>query len=82
MDQDKRRYRLLKRDVKQAGTGKMRRHLKRALTNRPEDAAETAFDYGRNSSASLNGNDRDATRRRSQLPTEDSDSAEEEGRRV
>ncbi len=64
MDQDKRRYRQLKRDVKRAGTRKMRRHLQRELADNPEEAAHSAFDYGRNSSASLNGNDRDATRRR------------------
>jgi hypothetical protein len=64
MDQDKRRYRQLKRDVKRAGTRKMRRHLRRELSDNPEEAAHSEFDYGRNSSAGLNGNDRDATRRR------------------
>jgi hypothetical protein len=33
------------------------------LTENPEEAAQTDFDFGRKSSASLNGNDRDATRR-------------------
>jgi hypothetical protein len=64
MDQDKRFYRKLKRDVKRAGTRKMRRHLQRELTENPEEAAGTDFDYGRDSSVSLNGNDHDATRRR------------------
>jgi hypothetical protein len=64
MDQDKRRYRKLKRDVKQAGNRARRRHLKRELTANPEEAAHSDFDFGRKSSASLNGNDRDATRRR------------------
>jgi hypothetical protein len=64
MDQEKRRYRQLKRDVKRAGTRKMRRHLQRELADNPEEAAHSAFDYGRNSSASLNGNDHDATRLR------------------
>jgi hypothetical protein len=64
MDQDKRFYRKLKRDVKRAGTRKLRRHLQRELADNPEEAARTDFDYGRQSSASLNGNDRDATRRR------------------
>jgi hypothetical protein len=64
MDQDKRRYRKLKRDVKQAGNRARRRHLKRELIDNPEGAAHTDFDFGRKSSASLNGNDRDATRRR------------------
>ena len=64
MDQDKRRYRKLKRDVKRAGNRKRRQHLKRALADNPEEAAHPDFDYGRDSSASLPGNDRDATRRR------------------
>ena len=64
MDQDKRRYRQLKRDVKRAGNRARRRHLKRELADNPEEAADTDFDFGRKSSASLNGNDRDATRRR------------------
>ncbi len=61
---DKRRLRQLKRDVKQAGNRKRRRHLKRTLRGDPEGAAEAEFDYGRDCSAGLNGNDRDATRRR------------------
>jgi hypothetical protein len=64
MDQDKRRLRQLKRDVKKAGNRKRRRQLQRELTDNPEEAAHSEFDYGRNSSASLNGIDNDATRRR------------------
>jgi hypothetical protein len=64
MDQEKRRHRQLKRDVKKAGNRKRRQHLKRELTERPEEAASTEFDYGRDSSAPLNGIDQDATRRR------------------
>jgi hypothetical protein len=70
MNQDKRRHRELKRDIKRAGTRKMRRRLKRALTDDPEGAADATFDYGRNSSASLNGIDQDATRRRPRSPGE------------
>jgi len=64
MEQDKRRYRKLKRDVKQAGNRKRRRHLQRELLDHPEAVAQTDFDFGRDSSAGLNGNDRDSTRRR------------------
>lgn len=64
MDQDKRRYRQLKRDIKKAGNRARRRHLKRDLTDNPEGGAQTDFDFGRKSSAWLNGNDCDATRRR------------------
>ena len=58
MDQDKRRQRELKREIKRAGNRKRRRSLARNLEANPE----VEFDYGRDSSAPLNGNDRDATR--------------------
>jgi hypothetical protein len=64
VDQDKRRYRQLKRDIKRAGNRKRRQHLKRELHENPGEAAHSEFDFGRNSSASLNGNDQDSTRRR------------------
>ena len=62
MDQDKRRQRELKRDLKRAGNRKRRRSLARELQANPEAEAHAEFDYGRDSSAPLNGNDRDATR--------------------
>jgi hypothetical protein len=64
MDQDKRTFRKLKRDVKRAGNKRRRRHLKRELTERPEEAPHSEFDFGRTSSAGLNGMDNDATRKR------------------
>jgi hypothetical protein len=64
MDQDKRRYRELKRDLKRAGNRKRRRHLQRQLREQPDEAARVDFDFGRDSTTGLNGNDRDATRRR------------------
>ena len=63
MDQDKRRQRELKRDIKQAGNRKRRRALARDLQVDPEGATDAEFDYGHASSEPLNGNDRDATRR-------------------
>jgi hypothetical protein len=63
MDPDKRQLRKLKRDLKRAGSKRRRRHLKRELAERPEDAPYTEFDFGRHSSAGLNGLDQDATRR-------------------
>ena len=54
----------MKRTLKQAGNRARRRHLKRELTDNAAEAALTDFDFGRKNSASLNGNDRDATRRR------------------
>jgi hypothetical protein len=61
---EKREYRKLKREIKKAGNRKRRQHLKRALSANPEEVADAQFEYGRDSSAALNGNDRDATRRR------------------
>jgi hypothetical protein len=59
---DKRRLRKLKRDIKRSGNRKRRQHLKRTLADNPEGAAEVEFDFGRDSSEFLNGNDRDGTR--------------------
>jgi hypothetical protein len=64
MNDDKRRQRQLKRDIKKAGNRKRRQHLKRDLAKDPEEAAHTEFDFGRDSSESLNGIDNDPTRRR------------------
>jgi hypothetical protein len=64
MDQDKRRYRKLKRDVKRAGNKRRRAHLKRELADNPEEARFSEFDFGETSSDTMNGMDRDATRRR------------------
>jgi hypothetical protein len=71
MDQDKRRYRKLKRDIKAAGNRKRRRTLQRALQDDPQNAADVDFEYGRDSSATMNGNDHDSTRRRKERPDED-----------
>jgi hypothetical protein len=64
MDQEKRKHRELKREVKKAGNRRRRQHLKRDLRDNPEEAAHTEFEFGRASSAGLNGIDHDATRRR------------------
>ncbi len=70
MDQDKRRQRQLKRSIKRAGKKKVRQQLKRELLEKPEEAAHSEIEYGRASSAELNGMDRDATRRRDDDETE------------
>jgi hypothetical protein len=64
MDQDKRRQRRLKRDVKRAGNKRRRNQLKRELVERPEAAHESEEELGRYRSADYNGLDQDATRRR------------------
>jgi hypothetical protein len=61
---DKRQHRQLKRAIKKAGNRKRRQHLQRQLRDDPAEAADADFDFGRDSSAGLNGIDRDATRRR------------------
>ena len=66
MDQDKRRYRKLKRDVKRAGNKRRRAHLKRELANNPDEAPFSQFDFGQTSSETMNGMDQDATRVRTQ----------------
>jgi hypothetical protein len=70
MDREKRELRQLKREVKRAGNKKRRRYLKRELQEHPEDAAHTDFEFGHDSSATLNGLDQDSTRRRSKSSDE------------
>jgi hypothetical protein len=58
MDPHKREMRQLKRDIKRAGNKKRRQTLKRDLAENPEEAHQTEFDFGRDSSRDLNGLDR------------------------
>jgi hypothetical protein len=64
MEPDKRQLRQLKRAIKRAGSKSSRQRLKRDLVENPDEAHGAAVEYGRDSSASQNGLDRDATRRR------------------
>jgi hypothetical protein len=64
MNDDKRRQRQLKRDVKKAGNRTRRQGLKRTLQQNPAEAHFEDESVGRHSSEALNGQDRDATRRR------------------
>ena len=61
---DKRLQREIKRQVKKAGNKHRRRALKDVLRKNPEEAAHSEENFGRHSSAYLNGQDDDATRRR------------------
>lgn len=55
-DRDKRRYRETKRSLKKEGNRDRRRFLKRQLEQSPEDATtEDEYDFGRSSSATMNG---------------------------
>jgi hypothetical protein len=60
----KRELRQAKREIKRAGSQRRRRMLKQALRDNVEDAPAAEFDFGRFSSAPMNGMDHDPTRRR------------------
>ena len=64
MDKDKRALRKLKREIKRTGGKRRRQHLKRQLAENPEEAASAEFEFRGDSSATLNGLDRDSTRRK------------------
>ena len=61
---DKRRLRKLKRDLKRAGNKSRRQFLKRSLNEDHEEAPYAEYDFGRQSSAGLNGLDQDSTRKK------------------
>jgi hypothetical protein len=63
-DPDKRKLRELKRAVKKRGNRHRRSQLKRDLADNPDEAAHSEEKLGRYRSETLNGLDRDATRRK------------------
>ena len=64
MEPTKRDRRQTKRELKRAGSQRRRRQWKRDLRENPEEAPYSEEDFGRYSTAELNGMDRDSTRRR------------------
>ncbi len=64
MEPTKREQRQTKRELKRAGSQRRRRQWKRDLHENPEAAPYSEQDFGRCSTAELNGMDRDSTRRR------------------
>ena len=64
MEPTKRELRRLKKEIKRAGSQRRRREWKRDLRENPEEAAYSEEDFGRYSTAELNGIDHDSTRRR------------------
>jgi hypothetical protein len=58
MNHEKRELRRLKREIKQAGSQRRRRLLKRDLIENPEEAHHAEVDFGQLRSANLNGFDR------------------------
>jgi hypothetical protein len=64
MEPTKREMRQIKREIKRAGSQRRRRQWKRELRENPDDAPYSEDDFGRFSTAELNGIDHDNTRRR------------------
>lgn len=64
VDPDKRRMRDLKRAVKKRGNKHRRQELKKSLAENPDEAAHAEENLGRFRSDTLNGLDRDSTRRK------------------
>jgi hypothetical protein len=64
MEPTKRELRQAKRELKRAGSQRRRRQWKRDLRENPEEAPHSEEDFGRYSTAALNGMDQDNTRRK------------------
>jgi hypothetical protein len=64
MEPTKRELRQIKREIKRAGSQRRRRQWKRELRENPEEAPYSEDDFGRFSTAELNGLVHDNTRRR------------------
>ncbi len=62
MEPTKREHRELKRDLKREGSQRRRRQWKRVLRDDPEEAPYAEENFGRCSTADLNGRDHDPTR--------------------
>ena len=78
-DPDKRRMRELKRVLKKAGSKHRRRELKRDLADNPDEAAFSEENLGRKRSDTMNGLDRDATRKKTRgFTTEGTENTENE----
>ncbi|WP_422930553.1 hypothetical protein [Singulisphaera sp. PoT] len=63
MEPTKKELRQQKREIKRAGSKRRRRQLKQQLAEHPDEAPDAEFDFGRYESATMNGLDRDNTRR-------------------
>lgn len=67
MDRQKREMREQKRLIKRLGNQRQRREARRQLAENPEAAPEIETDFGRFSTAGMNGMDHDATRKRREV---------------
>lgn len=63
-DPDKRKMRKLKQAIKRRGSKHRRADAKRNLAENPDEAAHAEENFGRYSSESMNGMDKDSTRKR------------------
>lgn len=63
---EKRALREQKRQIKRLGNQRLRRQVRQALTETPEEVTDLEPDYGKFRSEALNGMDRDMTRRRAE----------------
>lgn len=63
-DPDKRKMRKLKQAIKRRGSKHRRAELKKNLAENPDEAAHAEENFGRYSSETMNGMDRDSTRKR------------------
>lgn len=63
-DPDKRKLREIKRVLKKRGSKHRRQALKKTLAENPDEAAEAEEDLGKCRSDTLNGLDRDSTRKK------------------
>lgn len=63
-DPDKRKMRKLKQAIKRRGSKHRRAELKKNLAENPEEAANAEENFGRYSSETMNGMDKDSTRKR------------------
>jgi hypothetical protein len=61
---DKRRLRQIKRQIKRAGSKRRRRQFKQDLTENPDEAPYIEPNFGRYRSAGFNAIDQDSTRKR------------------
>ena len=72
---EKRALREQKRQIKRLGNQRLRRQVRQALTEAPEEVADLEPDYGKFRSVGLNGMDQDTTRRRSVAEQEKRDAS-------
>lgn len=64
MENEKKQFRELKREMKRVGKRKMRSYLKKQLAENPDDAPFAELDYGKWSTEGMNGKFPDSKRKK------------------